>query len=582
MHLRTTASRLLTLLALTTTGCSDGDPPPDCLPDPDQWEAEVAPLVAEYCGTCHGEQPDFGAPFSLIDYAAITDGVEGLRHVDAMVRQLAEGTMPPVGMPRPPDEVTTAILSWASCGARTAPPAAGLVSSAPPALAPETPPDLPSVELRAPDFAVSVDDVDRYQCFTFEAPVDEPQFIRRFEMIIDRSEVLHHLVFLRDTDRTAPGDNYECKRNGGMPPGSEYLYAWAPGQGAFEFPEGGLRIEPGERFIMQVHYNNAPGLEGVTDRSGVRLYLAPPEGPEYGMFSPGPLGFSVPPRSARSVLSQCTIDSPARILAGMPHMHEIGKEFHQEVRRGEEALPLIDLTGWVFETQLFYATPMELEPGDRLVTQCVFENPTSETVFSGTDTSDEMCFNFMYVSPPPPTRFCDETYGGRVTDVTYTPGECAPADAPREPNLTVGHFTVGSPAPLTGGTLVDGRYEVEELELFVEDPLTPFGELDVEDSLVLMRGNLWVEAGRVTWDAAVHLGVKVAGVAVDDDAHLSQEGPYTVMDTTISLETECGDGGALGLSTVTYEARADTLVVDAVADLMGFVMTQRLTLVRRE
>jgi len=567
---------------LTATACSDGPAPPDCVPDADRWEAEIAPLVESYCGTCHGEEPDFGAPFSLLDYDAITEGTEGLRHVDQMVRQLAEGTMPPVGMPRPPDEVTGALLSWASCGTHTAPPAAGLVSSAPPALAPETPPELPTVELRAPNFAVSVADIDRYQCFTFEAPVDEPRFIRRFEMIIDQSEVLHHLVFLRDTDRTAPSDNYECKRSGGMPPGSEYLYAWAPGQGAFQFPEGGLRMEPGERFIMQIHYNNAPGLEGLTDRSGVRLYLAPPEGPEYGMFSPGPLGFSVPPRDTRSVLSQCTIDTPARVLAGMPHMHEIGSEFHQEVRRGEEVIPFIDLTGWVFETQLFYSTPMELRPGDRLITECVYENPTAETVFSGTDTSDEMCFNFMYVSPPPPTRFCDETYGGRVTDVSYAPGACAPADAPEELSLAVGHFTLGLPEPLTGGTLVDGRYEVEELELFVEDPRTPFGDLDLEDSLVLMRGSLWVGDGRATWDAAVHLGVKVAGVALDDDTHLSQEGPYTIDGTTLTLSAECGGEGALALSSVEYEARGDRLMVEATSDLMGFPLIQRLTLVRRE
>lgn len=574
--------RVALLFSIFLFVACDDEPVPDCMPDAERWDSEIQPLVESYCGTCHGESPDFGAPFPLVDYVANLEGREGLRHVDLMVHQLGEGTMPPVGMPRPPDEVTSAIMDWASCGTRTTPPTDGLIVSAPPALAPEDPPELPHVDILAPDFAVSTTDIDRYQCFTFEAPVEEARFIRRFEMIIDQSEVLHHLVFLRDTDLNAPSDNYECKRNGGMPPGSEYLYAWAPGQGAFEFPDGGLRVEPGERFIMQIHYNNSPGLEGITDESGVRLYLAPPEGPEYGMFSPGPLGFSIPPRETRTVLSQCRVQEGTTVLAGMPHMHEIGSAFNQEVRRGEDTImPFIDLSGWVFETQLFYSTPFTFEAGDRLVTSCTFENPTDSTVFSGTDTADEMCFNFMYVTPPPEDRFCDEVFGGRPTDVEYSPGGCAPDDAPTETALVVGRFQVGAPEALIGGEITDGRYAIEELEIFVEDTTTPFGELDVEDSLILMRGNLWIREGRATFDSAVLLGVKIAGVTVDDTAMLSQDGPYTAEGSTVRVEAECGGGSFLSLDAIEYETRGDTLEVETIADLMGFELTQRLTLVRR-
>lgn len=575
-------ARLAFLVSIVVlSGCSD-DPVPDCVPDADRWESEIAPLVTSYCGTCHGDEPDFGAPITLLDYTANLDGREGLRHVDLMVHQLEDGMMPPVGMPRPPDEVTSAIMDWASCGARTTPTAEGLVVSAPPMLAPEDPPDLPYADLLAPDFAVATTDRDRYQCFTFEAPVDEPRFIRRFEMIVDQSEVLHHLVFLRDTDFNATADNYECKRNGGMPPGSDYLYAWAPGQGAFEFPEGGLRVEPGERFIMQIHYNNAPGLDGITDESGVRLYLAPPEGPEYGMFSPGPLGFSIPPRETRLVRSQCTIEEEVTVLAGLPHMHEIGTAFHQEVRRGEEVMPFIDLSGWVFETQLFYSTPFTFQAGDRLVTDCTYQNPTDDTVFAGTDTADEMCFNFMYVSPPPSDRFCDETFGGRPTDVDYLPGACAPEDAPTETGLVIGRFMLATPPPLLGGTIADGRYQIEELEIFVEDTTTSFGELDVDDSLILMRGNLWVREGRAAFDASVLLGVKVAGVTVDNEAALTQEGPFTVEGNTVTLDAECGGGSFLSLDAIDFEVDGDTLEVESITDLDGFAMIQRLKLVRRD
>ena len=548
---------ILVLAACT----SETDDAPECAPDPERWESEIAPLVATHCGTCHADEPDFGAPFALTDYHAITEGAEGERIVDRMVVQLVAGSMPPVGMPRPPDDDAQAIADWASCGEATVPPATGLSSSAPVFLAPdEAPAGLETVDLTAPEWEVGPDVLDLYQCFVFDAPVDEARFIRRFEMIIDESRVLHHVVFLRDTELNAPEEPFVCY---GMPEGSDYLYAWAPGQGAVEFPEGGLRVEPGERFVMQIHYNNGAGVEDVRDSSGVRLYLAPPEGTEYGMLAVGPLDFVIPARSVAEADSECTFSEQTTVIAGMPHMHEIGSEFHQHVLR-ESGLrqPFIDLTGWSFETQLFYSTPVTFEPGDKLYTKCTWDNPFDHEVESGVRTSDEMCFNFMYVTPPPAGRYCDERPGDAPDDVEYVPGECAPTGAVTDNALVTGRFRVGALPDLAGGTLADGRYELIDTEFWTPEAETPLGTLDVLSSFVLGRGQLIVEGGHVVMDVDGVVYLKSTGgleVTRESDTSISGDLAGTTSPGSFTFDCPADDAGSV--TDVDFEVAGDRITI---------------------
>ena len=45
------------------------------------------------------------------------------------------------------------------------------------------------------------------------------------------------------------------------------------------------------------------------------------------------------------------------LLSGAPHMHEIGSAFEQRIHRADGTVePFITLSGWSFETQLFYDT----------------------------------------------------------------------------------------------------------------------------------------------------------------------------------------------------------------------------------
>jgi hypothetical protein len=202
----------------------------------------------------------------------------------------------------------------------------------------------------------------------------------------------------RDRDQSVDADSFPCF---GFPPTEDLIYGWAPGQNAIQFPKGGLRVEPDDQFVLQIHYNNGAGVENVEDSSGVRVYHTGSADREIVMADLGPQGFVIPPKQRFRAEHTCEVKETIDVVASFPHMHEIGSEFHQNIlRRDGSTESLIDLTGWSFEAQLTYRTPVTLRPGDRLKTSCVWENPRDEAVTFGVRTKDEMCYNFMYVTPP--------------------------------------------------------------------------------------------------------------------------------------------------------------------------------------
>ncbi len=559
---------------------------PRCVPDLATFESEIRPRVQRYCGQCHGETPNFGAPTSLLEHdALLAEDAMGIRLVDRIAQRLRDGTMPPVGMPRIAEVEADAIAGWASCGTTDVLPAGGLVASAPPFLAPEDgPTDLPTLDFVADEYAVGPDVRDDYHCFVFDADLPSDRFVRRFEMVYDETRVLHHIVLLRDPQRnTEPGD-FDCYDGSGMPPGSQYLYAWAPGQSAMEFPEGGLRVSPGERFIVQTHYNNGASIPDVRDSSGVRLFLAPAEGTEYGMIAIGPTDFAIPARTRRSASSNCTVREESTLFVGAPHMHLLGSAFHQSIERAGTSMRenIIDLAGWRFETQLFYDLGTPLHPGDVITTRCTFENTTSDTVQSGEDTTDEMCFDFAYVTPPPTDRYCDEGDDDNPTDVAYLPSACLPTGTSHDVPLVRGRWTEATmpPAMPAIGAVADGRYLLESTAGYVSGVMTAIGNLDTETTYTLARGQLVVREGVITYDVWQDSVVKSeSGIRFGGPAHYDFAMQFDASASPLRAPLTCPPDGNF---TLVWGIEGDAITVEfETDDVPGQTLWSRFTF-RRE
>ena len=387
------------------SGDAQGGEEVDCLPSEEAWNQNIEPIVDQYCGECHGETPQFGAPFSLTEYDFLIDGSPGNRPVDATVEQLIAGDMPPPGSPQLPHAELDALVAWASCGEEHPDYGQELEASAPIWEAPEDPPaGLEHFDLTAGGYEVASDMLDEYRCFAMEVPLESEKLMRRIEPIIDDGRVLHHFVMSVDRSQQVELGDFGCPL---FPPGDEHVYAWGPGQTALEFDDGGIRLGPDDRLVLQIHYNNGAGFEDVVDSSGLRIYHESPEDKtEYAMAEQFTMSIDIPPNDTAESSTTCTVNQQVDLVGTWPHMHEIGSEFEHVVTRSDGSEEtIVELVGWHFEAQFLYHTPMTLYPGDQLHLTCRWNNPHDHHVGFGTGTEDEMCFSFMYVTPPH-SNFC--------------------------------------------------------------------------------------------------------------------------------------------------------------------------------
>ncbi len=552
----------LIVLALVAGCGTDPTPeptPPDCVPSASVFKAVVQDHIDTHCGSCHGATPQFGAPNTLTGgYDSLIAGDEGERLIDRIAARMANKTMPPAGGEPVPHQVQDTVVEWASCGAKHPDHSIGLVVDRPVFSAPKSPPaGTETFDLKADQFAVAEDELDLYQCFTFEAPVKEDRFIQRIEAIIDDSRVVHHIVLLKDPKNAYALGLKKCK---GMPADSQYLYAWAPGAAALQFPEGGARIKPGEHYIVQIHYNNGAGAKGVKDNSGIRVHHGPPKGTEYGMVAPGPLVFAIPPHSTFTATGHCKVKSDLTLLAGMPHMHENGTAFKQEIVRADGTRePLINLTGWSFEMQPFYHHPVTLKAGDRVETSCTWRNDTDDTVSMGTGTADEMCFNFMFVTPPPSEPYCNDFLLDPKAEAPYAPGTCAPTGASKTlPNHSQKLLFTGAP-DIKGGDLGTARWELTGATLALPGLAKTY--MNPDTSVVHSRGQAWSEGDTLTIDAAARILIELPNSqGIDSVDVLSVTG-------TVKPGKKAGEGtwepscGAKKPKNIRWTVDGDTLTV---------------------
>ena len=501
-------------LALLTSGCegekeagrtvSDQSVGADqggaCQPGEAGWEEAEAALT-ERCGTCHGETPAFGAPQTLMNREALLEGPPGGRLIDRALERIAAGEMPPAGQAPMSTLEREALYRWATCGEeRPAPAPPGLEVDRPRFIhAGEVAESWSRSELRADAEVTLVDD--QYRCFSFEGPGEEGEtrYIRRIEPLIDDTRVVHHIVLYEVAEGDGGGAEQQC---GAGLEGS--IYAWAPGAGALQFPEGGLVTDSTRRYLIEVHYNNRAAYEGVRDRSGVRIFHSAPEGPAIDMLVLGPDGFILPPESRTEVGGICEIEEPLKVVAMLPHMHELGVSLRSEIIRADgERESMINLSGWDFDFQVAYdAEGLEFAPGDRIETHCIFENNSTETRRHGPNTDDEMCYHFTYVTPPPSQRRCDAP----IVERSYAPGECAPAGITEWAGEARGTFNEGAaPQPPLAASQrpAPGEWRLVGSDLYFESLNLGVAVADPTRSTTENTGGLTIgEDGSLSFDTA--------------------------------------------------------------------------------
>jgi hypothetical protein len=399
------------------------------------YHQDVKPILDGRCAGCHYRGGI--APFALTGYDAARRNRVAV--ADAVRRRL----MPPwhaesghrryLHDPSLTNAQIAAITRWAELGGPRGNPAQPA-----PAL-PSVTPHLSRVDVRTamrqaytPRRYASADD---YRCFVLPWVPNRRTHVTGFNVRPGRTKQVHHIILFLASPENAqtvrgweaqdsrPG--YGCyggpSASGRTQLGFQFLAGWVPGSFGTDFARGtGIRIEPGSRLVLQVHYN----LQGVApkpDRSVVELKLddavekravyAPLVDPTWIL---SPQSFRIPAR--RSRIGHTYALDPRQLFslfAGdmdfsrgfvihsvLHHMHRLGERGHVSLLRGSDTETLLAVRRWDFNWQREYhfAEPERFEPGDRLSIRCEHTNRTRRTRTWGENSSDEMCIAFLYVS----------------------------------------------------------------------------------------------------------------------------------------------------------------------------------------
>lgn len=420
------------------------------------FHEDVEPIVARACRGCHVAGGI--APFALSTYA-------DAHAVSAqMVTQTQSKKMPPWGAQdtsecKPPapwkddrrlsDQEIATIQAWHAGGdlegdPKDAPPPsaaaaetglAGAVS-----LAPATP------------FAVTSSS-DTFRCFVLDPQLTSTRYLTGTNFVPGNKTVVHHaLAFSIPSGATVPGDQYPCFGGPGVD-GASLVAAWAPGGVPAEYPaDVGLPLDPGTRFVVQIHYhphaNATPDPDAttfqfrVTDTApaytaSTRLignFRKPASASGIGL-EPGPddpssgPAFLIPANAPAHVetmkFTMPDLGPTAIHVLGIGgHMHLAGRDEKITLTHAGQSTCLLEEPAWDFDWQRGYQYDAPIEslptvaPGDTLEMRCTYDNtmnnpalaaaiteaggtqPTNITL--GESTTDEMClgaFLFVYKSP---------------------------------------------------------------------------------------------------------------------------------------------------------------------------------------
>ena len=186
------------------------------------------------------------------------------------------------------------------------------------------------------------------------------------------------------------------------------IYASGVGTGELMFPPGkGMKLTQGTTIGVQLHIYNT-GDEVLTGLSGIEVLEV--DGAtideEVDVFLPGPENLDIP-TGVSTTSGTCTVQGTQHLFALFPHMHQYGVHFKTTLTVGGVDQVLHD-EAYTFEHQEVKTfTPITLTTGDKIKTDCTYNNTSGGTVGYGESSDTEMCYSILYRYPRQSQEFCE-------------------------------------------------------------------------------------------------------------------------------------------------------------------------------
>ncbi len=415
------------------------------------WWKDVKPIIDQSCISCHAEGGI--GPVRLTTYATVAPMAR------LLASQTGSRTMPPWmaadgcrsikdSRALTADEIAV-FAQWSTSGApegneadyRALPPRTSTTMPLPAR-------DGDIVAQPAEAYLPNQRLTDDYHCFVVDPNITETRDVVGVRATPGNARIVHHMLMfevrtaglaaLQRLDDAEPGPGYTCFGGPGVPVNyragtngdlaeldMQQVAAWVPGSVAGYMPEGtGIRLKPGSRLVLQVHYNVQPSTRGMTDRMRVDLFYGQRGTTGQALWLPqSNTDFMVPagagpmdPRSTANAEFRNVLPIPLRIFGVFPHMHQRGSSIRVGVRTNAGVDNcMVNIPKWDFHWQQNYFFSVPFRPtggpnGDTLHTTCVWDNrPENQPFIDGVQaasrdlrwgegTSDEMCLNYYYIA----------------------------------------------------------------------------------------------------------------------------------------------------------------------------------------
>lgn len=390
------------------------------------YHADVEPVLAKKCMRCHGNEGP--GPVRLLAYDEVAASRERIR------AEVTAGRMPPW----PPasccatyrdalaltDDERAAILGWIDQGAPEGP-----GSATPPAVARgkldrvDTVLEMPVDYLPAPEDG----ETDETRCFLLPWNASETRYVTGMDVQPGDGPQVHHALVLtasaedaehlRALDDASSGPGFPC------PGGLVGHFKDFLGGGFFQaqsFPEGtGHEILPTDSVVLQMHYSVPARGTFVRDRTKVLLrHQREPVTRLVALTLLDPAwllgGFRIPANERDVTFGW--VDAPTEVNGDRPFLiHSLNLHMHERGARGQIAILrkngdrdcLLQIDAWQHHWQGDYvlAEPKRLEPGDRLMVSCTFDNTAGHQKLVGGlretprtlgwKEDEEMCVGFV-------------------------------------------------------------------------------------------------------------------------------------------------------------------------------------------
>lgn len=393
-----------------------------------QYYRDVKPIIDAKCNSCHGEGGI--GPFPLVTYQDVSS-LKGLVKDEVSSRRMP---------PWPPnkscndywadrsltDEQVDTILKWVDEGAPEGDPKL----EGEPLAGEVTKLSRVDLTLESPVEYTQKAEPDDYHCFVIDWPYQEAKYVSGFRANPGDARVVHHVIaFLIEPadvpaidalDAAEEGPGYTCYGSSGIN-SAEWLGAWAPGSLGSDLPPGtGMRVEPGSKIALQIHYNSLTAGP-QPDRTSVDFKIddtVEKEGRIQPWTKPQWLTGQnmLIPAGETDVMHSFEYDPTAFLSGGQPftiysaslHMHQLGTSGRLSIRRasGEDEC-LLQIDDWNFHWQGAYGLKKStvLNPGDKLYLECHWDNSAGnqtgapKDTWWGEGTSDEMCLGSFFYTP---------------------------------------------------------------------------------------------------------------------------------------------------------------------------------------